>query len=68
MHRKSIKAFRLLTVDSLISSFAGMVDSFNVSLSASFIRKKAEGDEARTAAERNVETVYHSCCTNYVIV
>ena len=38
----------------------GMEDSFNVSLSASFIRKKRTSllpDEART--ERNVETVYH---------
>ena len=43
----------------------GMVDSFNVSLSATFIRKKIP-DEART--ERNVELVYHSCPTNHVIV
>ena len=46
----------------------GMVDSFDVSLSSSFIRKKKLflPDEART--ERNVETIYHSCLTNHVIV
>ena len=41
----------------------GMVDSYDVSLSSSFIRKeKLELDEART--ERNVAvtvTIYHSC-------
>ena len=41
----------------------GMVDSFDVSLSSSFIKKKRPSpflpDEART--ERNVETIYHSC-------
>ena len=40
--------------------WTGLADNFNVLLSASFIRKKA--DEART--EGNVETVYQSCPTN----
>ena len=40
-----------------------MVDSFNVSLSASFTRKNYS-DQARI--ERNVETVYQSCPTNQV--
>ena len=45
----------------------GLVDSFNVSLSTSFIRKKRSflPDEART--ERNVETVNQFCPTNHVI-
>ena len=44
-----------------------MVDSYDVSLSSSFIRKeKLELDEART--ERNVVTIYHSCLTKHVIV
>ena len=42
----------------------GMVESFDVSLSSHL----SFPDEARTAAERNVETLYHSCLTNHVIV
>ena len=45
-----------------------LVDSFNVSLSVNFIRKKDDqDDEAHT--ERNVETkaVYQFCPTNLVI-